>query len=897
MTGREIRQHCANLRRAYPRALWRIAVRSLNVMKFQASIFLFLAAFAAVGPSADAAEPAEQFPTRPPVVALSAQEEQKTFQLPPGYRLELLLSEPAIKEPVAIAFDGNGRMFVAEMRSYMQDIDGADELAAVSRVSLHWSSKGDGVYDQHRVFADNLLLPRLILPLGPGQLVIGETNTNDLYLHTDTDGDGVADKKELWFSGGPRGGNLEHQPGGLLWALDNGIYTTFNSYRLRWTPQGVLKEATAANNGQWGLGQDNDGRLFFANAGGEKGMQSFQTPTVYGMFNPEEQIAPGFNEVWPAVGVGDMEAGPRRRRADGTLNHFSGTAGAEIYRGDRLPAELGGDLFVGEPVGRLVRRAKVETHDALTTLSNPYQAQQTEFLRSTDLCFRPVNFATAPDGTLYVVDMYRGIIQEGTWVKKGSYLRNVVEQYSFDKVVGRGRIWRLVHETTKLGPPPAMNQETAAQLVDHLAHPNGWWRDTAQRLLILKQDPSVVPALTAMAGKNKNPLARTHALWTLEGLAALSPELVRAALGDAEPQVRVAAIRVSESLFKKGETTLTADVLARAQDADARVVLQTLLTASLLNWPDWKTSFSPLVANSPLVGVKVLGDALLNPPVPAPPAQNFSSEEKKVLSAGAEIFQTLCASCHGADGKGVAMPGAAPAQMLAPPLAGSKTITGLRDGAISVLLHGLTGEIDGKKYGGLMIPMASNDDAWIANVLSYARTSFGNRAGLVTAPEVARLRASTKDRTQPWTVAELHAALPQPLEREGWKLTSSHNAASVGAAIDNNPDSRWSSDSFQAPGIWLQIELPQETALATIRLDTGKSPNDFPRVYQVQLSGDGQTWSKPVVEKTGDGALTDIELAAAKTQFIRITLTGAAADYFWSIHDLQIFAARPDWRP
>ena len=126
----------------------------------------------------------KSFLAKPPVQAQSAADELKTFQLPPGYRMELLLSEPQIAEPVAIAFDGNGRMFVAEMRSYMQDIDGKEELTQTSRVSLHWSSKGDGVYDKHTVFADKLLLPRMILPLNEGQVVIGETDTLYLYLHT-----------------------------------------------------------------------------------------------------------------------------------------------------------------------------------------------------------------------------------------------------------------------------------------------------------------------------------------------------------------------------------------------------------------------------------------------------------------------------------------------------------------------------------------------------------------------------------------------------------------------------------------------------------------------------------------------------------------------------------------
>ncbi|MHA3773374.1 DUF7133 domain-containing protein [Verrucomicrobiota bacterium sgz303538] len=854
----------------------------------------FAAALLAVASLPNAAGKAESFPPQPAVQPRSPQEELKTIQLPTGYRLDLVLSEPQVTEPVTCAFDGNGRMFVAEMLSYMQDIDGKDELTPVSRVSLHWSSKGDGVFDKHTVFADKLLLPRMILPLGKGQLVIGETNTLDLFLYTDTDGDGVADKKEPWFQGGPRGGNLEHQPSGLVWALDNGIYTTYNAYRLRWTPGGVVKEPAAANNGQWGVGQDDHGKVYFMNAGGEQGPQSFQVPTVYGQFNPKAQFAPGFPEVWPAVGVADVQGGHGRHRADGTLNHFTATSGAEVYRGDRLPAELRGNLFFGEPVGRLVRRAIVEAKDGLTTLRNPYQESKSEFIRSTDLCFRPLNFVTAPDGTLYMVDMYRGIIQEGNWVRPGSYLRSVVEQYSFDKVTDRGRIWRLVHDTTKLGPQPRMYDETTAQLVAHLEHPNGWWRDTAQKLLILKQDKSVVPALAKMARSNPNYLARLHALWTLEGLDALDATLVLEKLKDENPQIRVAAIRVSESLFKKGDTSLQSEIIAMSKDANADVVMQSFLTAKLLNWPDHKKLIADVVSTTSFAGVKEIGGQILNPPTSAAPAIPFSDAEKKVMAAGQEVFNTLCATCHGPDGKGLPMAGAPAGTMLAPALANSKTVTGPRAGSILVLLHGLTGDIDGKKYEGLMVSMASNNDEWIANVLSYIRNGFGNRAGFVSAQDVARLRASTANRTQPWTIAELRAAVPQPLpDRKAWKLTASHNAKALSAAIDGDTGSRYTTNASQEPGQWFQIELPQETLVTAIELDAAASTRDYPRGYKVELSSNGTTWGKPVAEGKGAGPLTSIEFPPARAKYVRITQTGEVKGLFWSIHEVQVFGAKP----
>jgi glucose/arabinose dehydrogenase len=384
------------------------------------------------------------FPPKGSIPYLSPADELRTIQVADGYRLELVLSEPDIREPVSVMFDGNGRMYVAEMRTYMQDIDGSDELLPRSRVSRHESSRGDGRFDRHTVFADGLLLPRMLLPLDD-RLIVGETNTNDLFVYRDTNGDGVSDQKLLFYEGGPRGGNLEHQPNGLLWSLDNWLYSTYNAYRLRWTPLGVVKEPTAPNGGQWGVTQDDHGKVWFSNAGGERGILNFQTHIAYGAFDVPQQQDADFREVFPLVGIPDVQGGLLRfRPGDKTVNHFTGTCGQTVYRGDRLPVDLRGDVLLPEPVGRLIRRIKVEMRDGITHVRNPYP--KSEFIRSTDPNFRPINMTTGPDGAIYIVDMYRGIIQEGNWVRPDSYLRTVVTAHGLQHNFGRGRIWRLVHE-------------------------------------------------------------------------------------------------------------------------------------------------------------------------------------------------------------------------------------------------------------------------------------------------------------------------------------------------------------------------------------------------------------------------------------------------------------------
>ncbi len=681
---------------------------------------------------------------------LTAEEQLATFRLPPGYRMELVVGDPNIKEPVAIAFDGNGRMFVAEMRAFMRDLDGTDQREKNGRVSMHWSSKGDGVFDRHSVFIDGLVLPRMILPLD-GALLVGETDTNDIHLYRDTDGDGVADQKELWFEGGPRGGNLEHQPSGLVWCLDNWIYTSYNAYRLRWNGVGreLLQETTPPNGGQWGVAQDDHGKLWFT-GGAERGPQNFQQPILYGGFNITGQTPHDFSEVWPLVGLDDVEGGPFRfRPEDGTLNHFSSPCGSEILRGDRLPAELYGDLLVCEPVGRLIRRAKVEVRDGVTYLSNPHE--KSEFIRSTDPNFRPVSVANAPDGTVYIVDMYRGVVQEAVAIKEGSYLRGVVEKHGLEKNIGRGRIWRLVHESMEPSAPPKLLDETPTQLVERLAHPNGWWRDTAQKLLVLRQDEFVVPALRKMARENDGEFARLHALWTLEGLGALDATLVRDTLRDASPILRAGALRAGESLFAEESD----DLLALADDPDPNVVIQAMMTAHRLDWPGHRERIESLVAEHPSRGVREIGGQLLDPPSPYLTDSRFSESERKSLASGEVGYRSLCFACHGNEGQGTPAEGLG--TTLAPPLAGSPIVLGPPEQSILVLLHGLSASGDERAYPTQMVPMATNSNSWIANVLSYIRNSFGNEAPFVTSAEVDRVRKATLDRTTPPTIEEVRA--------------------------------------------------------------------------------------------------------------------------------------------
>jgi glucose/arabinose dehydrogenase len=349
------------------------------------------------------------FSPKAPVVAGSPSDEQARFILPPGYHMTPILTEPAIQQPASIAFDGDGRMFVLELRSYMLDADAKNQLAPVSRISRWTDSKHDGVYDTHTVFVDSLVFPRFVTPYGANAILTMESNSNDVYKYTDTNSDGRADKREIFTGNFGRLANVEHLQSSLFWAMDNWLYSTVNAFRIRQTANGVIREPTGFNGAQWGATQDDDGKQWFQ--GGASGIPSyFQLPIAYGNFTVPDQYEPGFDEIWGApMGTADMQGGmPFVRMPDGSLSRATAGSGSNVYRGGSLPHDLIGDYFYGEVVGRVVRRVHPVDTEGLTQLHNVYQKDKAEFIRTTDPLFRPVEIKSAPDGSMYIVDMYHG---------------------------------------------------------------------------------------------------------------------------------------------------------------------------------------------------------------------------------------------------------------------------------------------------------------------------------------------------------------------------------------------------------------------------------------------------------------------------------------------------------
>src|SRR4051812_35491784 len=646
---------------------------------------------------------------------LSPEAEMKTFFMAPGYHVELVASEPMIEEPILIDWDPDGRLWVVEQRGYMQDLTATNEKAPLGRVSVLEDTDGDGKMDKKTVFMDGLIQPRALKVLDHGVL-IGEPP--NLWLAKDTDGDLRSDTKELVVNTyGTELANVEHNANSLTWALDNWMYTSEHNGYLRLKDGKFDYQPTLAR-GQWGASQDDAGRIYRNT--NEQALFVDLLPARYFMRNPnllrtrgsyESLQNPDINIVWPVRPTPGVNRGYQDGilRPDGRLTRFTSVCSPLVYRGDRLPAELYGNVFLAEPAANLVSRLIVE--DDGTTLRSKKAYEGAEFLASTDERFRPVYISNAPDGTLYIVDAYHGIIQHKGFITE--YLRDQILSRKLDQPSGHGRIYRVVHDTTKRDTPPALSKATPAQLVDVLAHPNGWRRDTAQRLLVERGARSVVPALKDRAESAPDWRTRLHALWTLDGIDAIEPSTVTKALDDQSRDVRVSALQLSERWLGQSGNPVQAAVLKKLDDPDwaVRHQLAATIGAVPLGTPARETAAlallerfgnDPLTVDALLSGYAGAEAALLervlqtSDPTPQrtdaittltativkaaqnPPVQNvlqWTAQDSRPDWQRQALLRGVEAATLGAP-----LPGAAPARGIAPPAGAAAAAAGGRGG-------------------------------------------------------------------------------------------------------------------------------------------------------------------------------------------------------------------------
>jgi mono/diheme cytochrome c family protein/glucose/arabinose dehydrogenase len=508
-------------------------------------------------------------PEKAPV--LTPEQERATIVVPPGYRVELVASEPLVMDPILIDFDADGRMWVVEMPGFMPDTSGRDSREPINSVVVLEDTNGDRAMDKRTVFADKLVLPRALKVLDGGRALVGEPP--NLWLMTDSDGDLKADTKVLVSSTyGRLEANPEHNANTLLWALDNTIYTSEHDWHLRWK-NGKFETIPTLSRGQWGASQDDAGRIY-RNFNDAPLFVDYLAPSYY-MRNPNLARTRGLYDplisreasvVWPVRSNRGVNRGYRDQffRADDSSVTIQAAGTPVVFRGDRLPKALQGQAFISDSGTNLVHAYRIRD-DGTGRLRAEDLYKNGEIFASWDERCRPVNLASAPDGTLYVVDMYRGVVQDGVYWTE--FLRDYIKSRDLELPVKRGRIWRIVHDNMRPSAPPKLSSTTAAQLVETLSHPNGWWRDMAQQLLVQRGDKAIVPQLRDLAGRAPDWRTRLHALWTLDGLDALEPAQVERALGDKSAEVRASAVRLSERWLGDLVQPIAAAALARMDDS------------------------------------------------------------------------------------------------------------------------------------------------------------------------------------------------------------------------------------------------------------------------------------------------------------------------------------------
>ncbi len=536
----------------------------------------------------------------------------KKFRLPPGFRIELVASEPDVVSPVALAFDERGRMFVSEMPEYPISKE------PIGKITVFEDADGDGRFEKSTVFADHLHFVHGLLPWKGGLIV---TSAPDILFFADTNGDNRADVRKVLLTGFAQV-NPQLRINTPLYGIDNWIYAAYPKFGagvrfkefsnfgepihfaghpeipaqdifskgmdIRFKPD-ELKLEPVSGNSEFGLTFDARGHRF--TSFNNKHIEHVVIENRYLIRNPYLLVESAVNspsdhgdaaEVYP-ITENSSERELRDPSEWSEIGHFTSACGQSVYTGGHFPGAYNGAYFICEPVSNLVHCDRMAPHGA--TFAATRMLEKSEFLASKDSWFMPVFTTVGPDGALYVVDFYRKVIEHPEWIRKDF----VNDTNLLNQGKDRGRIYRIVQEGAPKMPQPRLNEAKLAELVAQLSNPNMWWRLTSQRLLVERQDKSVIDALRNLAHNGAAAEGRMHALWTLEGLHALEPADVLPALDDQSPAVREQAVRLAEHYL--ADLKISGKLSQMTADPDGFVQFQVACTLGQL--PTAK-SFEPL---------------------------------------------------------------------------------------------------------------------------------------------------------------------------------------------------------------------------------------------------------------------------------------------------------------
>jgi putative membrane-bound dehydrogenase-like protein len=513
---------------------------------------------------------------------LSPENSLKAIRVPSGFKVELVASEPLVQSPIAFEWGADGKLWVVEMGDYPLGVDGKGKPGGILRFLE--DTNHDGIYDKSTVFLDGLNFPTGVIPWGRGVIV---SAAPEIFYAEDTDGDGKADVRTTLFTGFHEG-NQQHRLNGFDYGLDNWIYgangdsggvvrsvgkapterpspngrepsntsTKSNPVNIRgrdfrFRPADGVFE-TQAGETQFGRHRDDWGNWFGNN----------NSAWLWHYFLPEQYIARNRHLPIPAMTrmLADYADATRvfpiarqmqRFNDIGAQGHVTSANSAMPYRDDLFGPGFANSVFISEPVYNLVHREVLEADGVSFTSHRAASETQSEFLASTDNWFRPTMTKTGPDGALYICDIYRLVIEHPQWIPD-----DVKQHLDLRAGHDKGRIYRVYPADVKLREIPRLDQLDSAGLVAALDSPNGWQRDTAQRLLVERGDKQAAKYLTPLVTGSERPKARLQALCALDGLGAATPALLENAFRDPDPAVREQAIRISEPFLRAVDSSL-----------------------------------------------------------------------------------------------------------------------------------------------------------------------------------------------------------------------------------------------------------------------------------------------------------------------------------------------------
>ena len=467
----------------------------------------------------------------------------RSFQLDPGLVVEVVAAEPVVGDPVALAFDERGRMFVAENRGYPV----GPEPGVIAMLE---DKDRDGRFEKRTVFADGLTFPNGVLPWNGGVIV---TCAPDILFFKDTDGDGKADAKRVLLTGFVTNNTTQLRVSHPTWSIDNWVYVTSGltggkitcperpgqppldlRTDLRFRPDTLEFEA-ADGRGQFGMTFDDFGHRF--NCMNRVHIQHVVLSSKQLARNPNLTFAETVHNVPESMVPEPLKGHGAAARihpishnittADSHAGTFTAACGVLIYRGNALPTNYYGNAFACDPAGNLVHR------DILTPFGATFSARAAtpgrEFLASSDDWCRPVFLANGPDGALYICDMYRKTIEHPQYLPE-----EIRKRTDFDSGRGMGRIYRVRKVGTR--QKTARFETSTKALCQNLTHTNAWQRETAQRLLVERKDSAAIPILKRSIS--------VHALRTLQGLGNLDESTIKQALRHEHPSVREHALQL-----------------------------------------------------------------------------------------------------------------------------------------------------------------------------------------------------------------------------------------------------------------------------------------------------------------------------------------------------------------